>query len=337
MAQRRKFKLLRLRHAAVVPLTKAQRQALDEGRIPLAEMKLPKKVKFREFLKLALRRINDAELGPTSAALAFYSLLSLFPMLILFGNLLPLFGFSYDGVSAYLGQVVPQSIMTWLNPVIHNLLNSTSGSLLSIGAVATLWAASLSVNALKNGFNKAYGITPPSNFFVQRLLSMLVIFLLVLALGSVMIAFAFGRQFLEWLVPLFGLSDNWLATFNTLRWPVTLAALIMVIFSIDYFLPNVRIRFWTIIPGASFTVISWLALAQGFSLYMRYFGARFDSYGTIGTFMVLLLWLNFSGWLLLIGVVINALIAEYYTGRLHHSRGKVHDFVRKQRQALKKD
>jgi membrane protein len=54
-------------------------------------------LKFREFLKLALRRFNDAELGMTAASLAFYSLLSMFPMLILLGNLLPLFGFSYDG------------------------------------------------------------------------------------------------------------------------------------------------------------------------------------------------------------------------------------------------
>lgn len=310
-------------------LTAAQRRALEEGKTPLAAMVLPKRVKFREFIKLALRRFGDAELGATAASLAFYSLLSMFPMLILLGNLLPLFGFSYDGVSDYLGQVVPSSIMTWINPVIHDLLNSTSGSALSIGAIATLYAASLGVNGLKNGFNKAYGVPAPANFVVQRLVSMLMIFTLILLLGGVMIAFTFGRQFLEWIVPLFGLSDNWLNTFNTLRWPVTLAALIVVILVLDYFLPNVRIAFWTILPGGIFTIAGWLGLAQVFSLYMRYFGARFSSYGTIGTFMVLLLWLNFSAMLLLIGAVINALVAEYFTGHLRHSRGKVHDFVKK--------
>jgi membrane protein len=54
--------------------------------------------------------------------------------------------------------------MSWIDPIIHNLLNSTSGSALSIGAIATLWAASLGINGLKNGFNKAYGITPPQNY-----------------------------------------------------------------------------------------------------------------------------------------------------------------------------
>ena len=313
-------------------LTEEQKLTIAQGQVPLASMKIPRSLKFREFLKLALRRFNDAELGMTAASLAFYSLLSMFPMLILLGNLLPLFGFSYDGVADYLEQVVPSDIMSWIEPIIHNLLNSTSGSALSIGAIATLWAASLGINGLKNGFNKAYGITPPQNYFVQRILSMLIIFLLIVALGMVMVAFTFGRQFLEWIVPLLGLSDSWLNTFDSLRWPVTVSALIVVIGSVDFFLPNVKIKFWTIIPGAAFTIASWLGLAQGFSLYMRVFGSRFTSYGTLGTVMVLLLWLNFSAMLLLIGGVINALVAEYFTGHLHHSHGKVHDFVKKQRQ-----
>ncbi|WP_125704648.1 YihY/virulence factor BrkB family protein [Lacticaseibacillus daqingensis] len=282
-------------------------------------------------LKLSLRRIGEAELGATSASLAYYALLSLFPMLITAGNLLPLFGLSYNGVSTYLAQVIPEDIMTFINPVIQNLLASTSGGILSIGAVATLWAASLGVNGLKNGFNKAYGVTPPRNFVLQRIISMLMFFTLIVALGAVMIAFAFGRQFLEWLVPILGLSDNWLTTFNAWRWPVTLVALVVVITLIDYFLPNARIKFWTILPGAGFTIAAWLALAQLFATYMHYFGTRYNSYGTIGTFMVLLLWLNFSAMMWLIGAVVNAVVAEYYCGRLRHSRGKVHDFVRRRR------
>nr|WP_179395787.1 YihY/virulence factor BrkB family protein [Lacticaseibacillus absianus] len=312
-------------------LTPAQRRAIQAGRVPLAKLALPWRLKLKEMLRLAQRRISEAELGATAASLAYYALLSLFPMLITAGNLLPLFGLSYSGVSTYLAQVIPEDIMTFINPVIQNLLASTSGGILSIGAIATLWAASLGVNGLKNGFNKAYGVTPPRNFILQRLLSMLVFFTLIVVLGAVMIAFAFGRQFLEWLVPLLGLSDAWLTTFNTWRWPITLVALVAVITLIDYILPNARIKFWTILPGAGFTIAAWLALAQLFAIYMHYFGTRYNSYGTIGTFMVLLLWLNFSAMMWLIGAVVNAIVAEYYCGRLHHSRGKLHDFVRRQR------
>ncbi|WP_420844680.1 YihY/virulence factor BrkB family protein [Lacticaseibacillus parakribbianus] len=303
----------------------------DRASLPLAAQKLSAKAKAKAVLRLIIQRVFAAELGPTSASLAYYTLLSLFPMLITLGNLLPVFGLNYDGVSSYLAQVIPEDIMAFINPVIHNLLVSTSGGVLSIGAVATLWAASLGVDGLKNGFNKAYGVTPPQNFLIQRLLSMGLFIILIVALGAVMVAFTFGRQFLEWLVPLLGLSDAWLETFNTWRWPVTLVALVVVISSIDYFLPNAKIKFRTIIPGTIFTIVAWLALSQLFAIYMRYFGTRFNSYGTIGTFMVLLLWLNFSAMMWLFGAVINAVVAEYYTGRLHHSRGKVRDFVKRRR------
>ncbi|WP_420844375.1 YihY/virulence factor BrkB family protein [Lacticaseibacillus kribbianus] len=315
--------------AAVVPPLDPQ--------LPLARQKLSAGAKAKAVGRLVFTRVMAAELGPTSASLAYYTLLSLFPMLITLGNLLPVFGLNYDGVSGYLGQVIPEDIMAFINPVIHNLLASTSGGVLSIGAVATLWAASLGIDGLKNGFNKAYGVTPPQNFFIQRLLSMMIFFVMIVALGAIMVAFTFGRQFLEWLVPLLGLSDAWLETFNTWRWPVTLAALILVISSIDYFLPNAKIRFWSIIPGTVFTIGAWLGLAQAFSTYMRYFGSRFNSYGTIGTFMVLLLWLNFSAMMWLIGAVINAVVAEYFTGRLHHSRGKVRDFVKRRRANASRD
>lgn len=333
MSAKRKIRLkrpVRSKHVQSAKLNDAQRAAIQSGLVPLSEMALPKRVKFREFIKLAARRVMEADLGATSASLAYYALLSLFPMLILAGNLLPVFGLSYNSVSRYLSQVIPSSIMGWINPVIKNLLNSSNGGVLSIGAIGTIWAASLAINGLKNGFNKAYGVKPPQNFFVQRLLSMLMIFILVLVLASVMVAFTFGRQFLEWLVPVLGLSDAWLITFNRWRWPVTLAAMAVIVLVIYYFLPNVRMKFWTILPGSAFTVASWLLLAQAFSWYMRVFGTRFNSYGTLGTFIVLLLWLNFMAMMLLIGVVINAVVAEYFTGRIHHSKGKVHDFVRKQ-------
>jgi membrane protein len=62
---------------------------------------------------------------------------------------------------------------------------------------------------------------------------------------------------------------------------------------------------------------------------MHYFGTRYLSYGTIGTFIAIMLWLNFSSLVLLWGAVINALTAEYFIGRLHRSKGKVHDFVKR--------
>lgn len=64
---------------------------------------------------------------------------------------------------------------------------------------------------------------------------------------------------------------------------------------------------------------------------MRHFGTRISTYGTLSTVIALLLWLDVMAMLWLIGVVVNAIIAEYYGGHPKSSKGKVHDFMRKNR------
>ena len=86
---------------------------------------------------------------------------------------------------------------------------------------------------------------------------------------------------------------------------MTITALFVIIMFLNYFLPNVKIRMWTVLPGTAFTVAGWLLIAQAFSLYMKYFGTRYLSYGTIGTFIAIMLWLNFSALVLLWGAVIK--------------------------------
>ncbi|MDE3282084.1 YihY/virulence factor BrkB family protein [Lacticaseibacillus parahuelsenbergensis] len=312
------------------PLLSAEQQdMIRSGQMALAEMKLPRRTKFWVFVRLAMNRVAESNIGQSAAAIAYYALLSLFPLILFVANALPYLGLTYSSLATYLTQAVPSNVMKWLDPVIANLLNTSSGGLLGIGAVATLWAASLGVNGLKMGFNQVYGVDATQNFIIQRLLSMLMTFMLIIVMGTILIVFAFGRQFLEWLIPLLRLNDDWLKTFNTLRWPVTVTALFIIIMFLDYFLPNVKIKIWTVLPGTAFTVIGWLLIAQAFSLYMHYFGTRYLSYGTIGTFIAIMLWLNFSSLVLLWGAVINALTAEYFIGRLHRSKGKVHDFVKR--------
>lgn len=322
--------MARKQHQKKPPLLSAEQEvAIQSGRAALADLALPRRTKMRVFVKLAINRITESNIGQSAAALAYYTLLSLFPLILFVANALPYFGLTYKGLAAYLTQAIPSNVMNWLDPMIANLLDSSSGGLLGIGAVATLWAASLGVNGLKMGFNQIYGVESSQNFIIQRLLSMLMTFTLIIVMGAILIVFAFGRQFLEWLIPLLRLNDDWLRTFNTLRWPVTITALFVIIMFLNYFLPNVKIRMWTVLPGTAFTVAGWLLIAQAFSLYMKYFGTRYLSYGTIGTFIAIMLWLNFSALVLLWGAVINALTAEYFIGRLHGSKGKVHDFVKR--------
>ncbi|WDF83484.1 YihY/virulence factor BrkB family protein [Lacticaseibacillus pabuli] len=302
---------------------------LSDPELPIAKRKLDARGKLRAGFGLFFARIGDVQIDQAAAALAYYAILSLFPTALMIINILPHLGIRFTGLHNVLNQVIPANVLATISPTLHKLAAHPSNTWLGIGAVVTLWAASLGVASLKSAYNAAYDIRNNSqNYLLARIVSMLMMVILVVAVIGIMVAFAFGQQFLEWLTHQFEMPTHWLHVFLTWRWPVTVTVIVVALVVIDYFLPNARMKFWTVLPGILFTLAGWLILAQAFSLYMRYFGKTFDTYGTLGAFIVLLLWLFFSSVIMIIGAVMNAVCHEYYYGRPEETNGKFFDLLR---------
>ncbi|WDF83462.1 YihY/virulence factor BrkB family protein [Lacticaseibacillus pabuli] len=298
---------------------------------PLSHAQYPFKQKFAMFVQRFIQRYTRSEISTRAASVTYYGVLSMFPIFITVGNLLPVFGLRYEVILKYLRQVIPTNIVDWLDPIIRGLLDGSHGGVLSIGALATMWTASMAINEMRNSFNRIYRVRSQQNFILQRFLVMLVMIIVIGLLAGVLVAFTFGSQFLDWLGPKIGMNVHWLDVFNAWRWPVTIAAMLLAVGGMDFYLPNARIKFRTVLPGTLFTSATWIMLAQLFSYYMRYFGTKYSSYGTVGSVMVLMLWLNFAATFLLIGVVLNAELAEFYYGRAVDSRGRFRDWMDRRR------
>ena len=74
--------------------------------------------------------------------------------------------------------------------------------------------------------------------------------------------------------------------------------------------------FYFFITGSFFGTICLVGLSQGFSIYVRYFTRTLLSYEALGTFIVLLLWLNYTGWVIMLGSVVNAGLEYYFFGEV---------------------
>ncbi|KRN28345.1 hypothetical protein IV38_GL001344 [Lactobacillus selangorensis] len=332
MSKRRKpdRKKMRLRAKQLTDPQKVFHVTLEDG--PIVEQDLTWKGKIRSFIGLALQRADAADIFNTAKVIAYFTLLSIFPLIIFIGNLLPLMHLKVNDILAYVETAIPSSIWELIWPYANKLLHQSSGGLLSFGAIGTLWAASRGIYALKNSFNQAYGVAKEKNYFRNRFFSLVMTLVLVVIMMIVTVVFAFGQTVLELLTQYIKISRVYLHTFQTLKWPVMFVALFILLTMMYYFIPNARLKLRTVLPGALFTTIGWMALAQLFGLYVTYFGTTYSAYGTIGTFIVLLFWLNFSGIVLMLGAVLNAVTQELLNGKVHGSRSKVRDFIQKQQQ-----
>jgi len=95
-----------------------------------------------------------------------------------------------------------------------------------------------------------------------------------------------------------------------LRWLVP-PVLIYVVFSLIYWLvPNLKIQFKSVLPGALFATVGWILTSLAFSFYVGSYGNYSSTYGSIGGIIVLMMWLYFSAIILMLGGQLNAVMLE---------------------------
>ncbi|HLQ40495.1 MAG TPA: YihY/virulence factor BrkB family protein [Tetragenococcus sp.] len=270
---------------------------------------------LRNFFSILVKRIMSSEFSTYSIVVAYYLLLSLFPLLITVGNILPFLSIDPNTVLPYIQEIMPQTIYQFLGPAIKSLLTQSSGGLLSISAVTTIWSASKSINALQKAMNKSLGVKERSSI-LARILSFFVLIFFLLGIVVLSVIIGVGKEVLVYLQPVLHFSNTLIDAFQTVKWPLTAIVLFLVMMVIYWLVPNVRMKLRSLLPGSLLATVGWLLLSQVFSLYAKYFATSVSGYQIIGSFVVLMLWLNFAAMILILGSVVNASVEEMHSGSL---------------------
>lgn len=271
--------------------------------------------KIGQFIEIASNRISTSDIGNTSVVVAYYLLLSLFPLLIAVGNILPFLSINPNTILPYLQEMIPSQIYDFIGPAIKDLLTQGSGKLLSVSALGALWSASQSINGLQTAMNRAYGVEQRSNFIIVRIVSFFVIIFFMISIVGVFLVMGIGKVILDILQPIFQIPSEWISLFQTIKWPVTILGLLAMLTMIYWIVPNAKVKLRSALPGAIFTTAGWMALSQIFGLYAMYFTRRISGYQIIGSFIVLMIWLNFAASIIIIGGILNAIIEEMVSGK----------------------
>jgi len=305
--------------------------------VPLFKQPISKRKKFIGFVKYVTQSMSDSNIPMASKAITYYILLALFPAIIIVGNLIPLLHLDKPTVISYIEFILPDDLHHYLLPTIIKVLSSSNKGILSVGIVVSLWAISRGLNIAQMTMNEAYGLDVSNlfveqtflNYVIRRGLAFVTTLMLLLTGVAAIVTFTFGQLFLNWLLPLLRLNSHLLDEFTRWKWPFAIVIMLMIVFALFYFLPNIHLKFKYIIAGTIITSIGLLALSQLFSYYLKYFGSAWDNYGAIGAIIVFLLWVNMSVTIFLFGNAVNVGFAEGYGGPiLRRSTGKLTSYLR---------
>jgi membrane protein len=246
--------------------------------------------------------------------IALSTLMALFPFLIVLTSLAGFFGSKElaDQAAGLMLQIWPIQVANALSGEIHDVLTTTRGDALTIGAVLAVYFASNGVESLRVALNRAYAVIEPRRWYWLRLESigytliaaataLAMAFLIVL--GPLIIAAA------KHYIPLIVESNEHLL--NIARYGITILAMFAALLILHAWLPAGRRSFIQIIPGIVFTMLASLVSGIGFGLYLARFANNYVTmYAGLASVIIALVFLYFIAAIFVFGGELNAAIIK---------------------------
>ena len=254
----------------------------------------------------------DDQMTHHAAALTYYSLMSLFPAMLLGLSLLGVVGqypATYDAILGYLREVVPASLLQPLDSSLRNALQAkgTAATTLVVSAVLALYGTTGVLEAARRALNVVFDVSNGRSFLRRKTVDVLsTVVLGALILTSLVLVFV-GGGFAADLLGFAGLGQDAARAWNYARWPAA-ALIATLVFSFLYYVtPDVKHRsFRWVTPGAAIAVTLWVLASYGFSLYLTRVADAGAIYGAFAGAIVLVAWLWLTNVALLFGAELNA-------------------------------
>jgi membrane protein len=264
----------------------------------------------KSLLRLLWHRIEEDDIPGLSAQLAYFFLLSLFPLLIFIFTLLPYLPIPYPDILGSIREFAPPQTMDLIEKNVNHVMNNRNGGLLSFGVIGTIWSASNGIHALVRAFNKAYNVKESRSFLVSRAMAVVLTIGMIFVFIVAVLLPIFGREIGTFLFSYLGFKMEFLRIWEMLRLVVSALILFLIFTGLYWIAPNVKLRCRSAFPGAGFATVGWILSSYALSFYVSKFNNFSLTYGSIGAIIVLLIWLYISGFIIILGGEINAFYTE---------------------------
>lgn len=288
--------------------------------------------RLRPAMRLFTRCTKD-EVTTRAAALAYYLVFSIFPLLILFSLIIGSLHIDTATMDILLARVLPKDMIDMLKGYLDYVTRTFDMKLLMFALVFSIYFPWRFIRSLMDGIRISYRQESEESFIRRTLKQILCTLLIPLTLAASLILIILGHNVITFLVSLLPPQTLRLSDFLLTLWQYgrfLIAAAIMTIALIILYRCSIptRVPFKTLLPGIVFSIIAWVISSIAFSFYVENFGDYSVIYGTLGAFVILLLWLYLTGLIFLAGSEINAL--WWLRDSLRERRKELKTLARKQ-------
>ena len=269
------------------------------------------KVPIYYVIRFFIEQIKEGQVNMRAASISFFFVLAIFPGILFFFNLIPLLPIPdfQDTLFNFMAEVLPETAFEFLRATIIDIINTQRIDLISIGFILTFYFSTQGMAALMRAFRKDQPIFRKRNFWNKQLtmikLTAILFLLLVISIGLIVL----GKHILGQLTVWLELNSWWqLFLLDLIRWIIIILTFFTSISFIYYFAPATKEKFRFVSIGSTVATIITIVSTLVFSFIVNNYNLYNDVYGSIGTLLVILIWILINSISLLVGFELNASI-----------------------------
>lgn len=239
--------------------------------------------------------------------MSFMVLFSLFPFLVFFLVLTSFLGASELGhhFMSLLIDSLPDSTTIAIKHSIQEIMQIPPQRLMTLAIIGSIWTASSFVEGLRTILNRAYHINSPPPYLSRRLMSIVQFFIISMIISFVMFILVIIPIVLTKIPSIAYIIEHYKTIFLYWRFVIIFISLFLTVAALYYVIPNAKMTFVEVLPGALMTVTLWIISGHLLSKYIIYYNQLNIVYGSLGSIIITLLFFYVINMLFIYGAVFN--------------------------------
>ncbi len=258
-----------------------------------------------------IRGLQKGSLSMRAAAFSYNFFLALFPAIIFFFTIIPyipIAGFQ-DNLLELLQNFIPKKAYDAVSETLFDIVKRPRGGLLSIGFIMAMYFSTNGIHSLIEAFNQTRHTLETRSWIKQRLISIVLVVIISLLLIIAIVLITLGPIALDFLVE-YGILRVSFSYYLIIagKWIISSAMLFFAFSFLYYMAPAAESRFRFISAGSTLSTVLTIMASVGFNYYVNSISRYNSLYGSIGTLIIIMIWIYFNAMIVLIGFELNVSI-----------------------------
>jgi membrane protein len=258
-----------------------------------------------------IKGLQKGAISMRAAAFSYNFFLALFPAIIFFFTIIPYIpinGFQ-DSLMELFQNFIPRKAYEAVEGTLFDIVNRPRGGLLSVGFIMAMYFSTNGIHSLIESFNQTHHSIETRNWLLIRLVSILLVIILSLLVVMAIVLITIGPLVIDFLAKENIIRDALGYFLISLgKWLVSLTMLFFAFSFLYYLAPAGKSRFRFISPGSTLATLLTAASSVGFNYYVNSLSRYNSLYGSIGTLIIVMVWIYFNAMIVLIGFELNVSI-----------------------------